>query len=161
MKWLCVRSTPNHRKSNFRNGLTLIAAVLCLFIVSSCGDQPDDLIDENTYVDILVEVHVMNAISDQYEDPAMTFEVQESILEEYDITKEQFDASHQWYIQDIPRQRERLTVARDRLNEELQRLNDKLMDRQQESREEQQEEAQQEQQREQREQQEQQRQNNL
>lgn len=97
-----------------------------LLLFAGCSDRPSDLIDEETYIDILVEIHILHAVDNQYEDHRKTLEMQGSVLDHYGISKEQFDRSHQYYLQDTEAQRDRISKARERLNDELADLNRKL-----------------------------------
>ncbi len=140
MKLSCVLSIPNLRRS--KTGRSLFAAGLIgvSLLFAGCTDRPSDLIDEETYINILVEIHILHAVDNKYEDYRKTLDMQESVLEHYDISIEKFDRSHQYYSLDTDAQRERISKARDLLNEELAELNRKLVDMEREKREEENEE---------------------
>lgn len=128
----CARSIPNRRKNRFPAGKFLIIGVLLMLTMLtffSCNrDRPDNLIDEDTYIDLLVEIHLLNAFNDHYDDSHKTLDVQQQLLAEYDITIEQFDASHNWYMQDVDSQRERLDEARSRLSSEITYFGERMME---------------------------------
>lgn len=129
MNWSCVRLIPSRRRNNPAGRLRRFIGVITLVLIMSCtGDRPDDLIDEDTYIDILVEIHILQAINNQFEDEEKTLEAQQVVLDEYDISKEQFEASHDWYMQDVDAQRDRISEARSRMQEEVTYLNERMME---------------------------------
>ncbi len=141
MKLSCVRSTRNRRnRSNTGRGtLLLTGAVSLMLLISGCGDRSSDILDEDTYIDLLVEIHILRAIDNRFEDHQKTMSIQESVLDHYGVSIEQFDRSHQHYMQDTEAQRDRISKARTRLNEELADLNSRLMELESEEEEEEEE----------------------
>lgn len=87
----------------------LIVPAVALF---SCSTSiPDNLLDEDTYINIFLEL----AILDQY-DPLLLEreardELQEEIFERYGITYEDFRVSHNYYEQSIQDQIQRTDRA--------------------------------------------------
>ena len=107
---------------------TLLAALAC----STAGDL-DDLIPEDTYIDLLAELHLMSAIENTYPDSTLRDDAFEQVLLQYNITAEAFENSHEYYFQDIQGQWARLDEANRRLDEELTRISD-ITNRKQEER---------------------------
>ncbi len=129
MNWSCARLILSLRRSDPAGKLyRLIGVIALIFMISCTGDRPDDLIDEDTYIDILVEIHILQVINSQFEDEQKTLEAQQVVLDEYGITKEQFEASHDWYMQDVDAQRDRISEARSRMEDELTYLNERMME---------------------------------
>ncbi len=105
----------------------MAGAVSLMLLITGCGDRPSDILDEDTYINLLVEIHILRAIDNRFEDHQKTMSIQESVLSHYGVSIEQFDRSHHYYMQDTEAQRDRISKARTRLNEELADLNSRLM----------------------------------
>ncbi len=95
----------------------VIAALLTTMLISTgCGESPPpDLIEEETYINILAEIHLLAAIHDHFENEQKYTETQEAILEHYDISRDQFERSHDYYHRDMDAQLQRLREARNLL----------------------------------------------
>jgi len=99
----------------------LILIVLCstLVFLSSCNnDRPDDLIPEDLYLDLLIELEMAHSFFVNSEDSLKVKEMISGVFEHYGITPDRFERSHAWYDSDIDAQILRYRRALDRLNEE-------------------------------------------
>ena len=136
MKSSCGRYTLN-RSSNFRIRLLPVIGAIGLLVLSACNSgRPDDLIEEDTYIDLIVEINLLHAVNNRYEDTDKTLTLQQQVLDEYGISHEQFVRSHEYYLQDVDAQRERVREGRERLTKIINELNTEYRERQQEEAEE-------------------------
>ncbi len=94
-----------------------IFAIILLFSLTTGCDQvtPGDLIDENTYIDILVEMHLLAAAKELDDDEKRFQAGQKAILAHYDISREQFQRSHTYYHRNMDSQMHRFREVQDRL----------------------------------------------
>lgn len=105
--------------------LTLFYSLLILFALTACEEtEPDFLIDEDTYILVFAEL----AIIDQY-DPNLLknrtkADVRELVYQKYNITKEDFRRSHDYYEENIEAQLERLEKVNLILREERDAVDD-------------------------------------
>lgn len=85
--------------------------ILSTALISCSTSPPENLLDEDTYINIFLEL----AILDQYDplllEQAAREEYQEKIFERYGITYEDFRISHNYYEQFIQDQIERTDRA--------------------------------------------------
>jgi hypothetical protein len=96
----------------------LLMAILLLFMLSACDSgKPEDLIDEDIYIDLLVETELLSTVQAKGGDTDLVLRLFDAILAEYDITSGQFDRSHEWYQQDVEGQIVRHRIAVERLRE--------------------------------------------
>ncbi len=96
-----------------------------LLAVYGCGpSQPNDLIDEDTYIDILTEMYLLASIKNIHQDDDLYRKGQDTVLSHYDITTDQFERSHSFYFQDIEAQQGRFRRVRERLNDASMRINE-------------------------------------
>ncbi len=88
-------------------------------VTAGCDrDQPKDLIDEDIYVDILLELHILAAIREiDGEDETRYRAGQDAVLAHYQITREQFERSHDYYHRNMQEQQRRYNTVRLRLDE--------------------------------------------
>jgi hypothetical protein len=79
----------------------------CTSKIEKVYPPPEDLIPQNEMVDIIVDLHLMDAVlqsSQKRGDSEMEskkYYLYESILEKYDITREQFESSMEYYQQNL------------------------------------------------------------
>jgi hypothetical protein len=101
---------------------------VCLFtaaliIIPACDDgKPDDLIEKDVYIDLLVEFELLRTIQRIDGDSLHTVQLTRTVLEEYGITYEQFERSYHYYMEDPEDHRQMYREAIDRLNQEVGRL---------------------------------------
>ncbi len=93
--------------------------ILTSLLSTGCSrSAPADLIDEDLYIDLLVEAHLLSVIHQIYDEPEIHEKARRLVLGNYNISPEQFDRSHRYYSRDVEAQQERLKEARRRLEEE-------------------------------------------
>lgn len=108
-------------EQNYPAGVTILIASLICF--SACNDrEPDDLIEENQYIDLLVEFELLNTIQRLEGDSLYTVELTETVLDGYGITMDQFERSYLYYMENPEKHRQMHREAIDRLNQEVGRL---------------------------------------
>ncbi len=99
-------------------GLTTVLFIVFVVLLAGCDSTtPDDLIEEEEYIQILTEMHLIAALKDIHDDEKMYQEGQEKIMDRYGITPEQFYQSHEYYLEDVEAQQERLSKARQQLTD--------------------------------------------
>ncbi len=111
--------------------LLLFVALLFLSVFTSGCDRerPHDLIDEETYIDILLEMHLLAAVREMDGgDEKRYLAGQKAVLEHYQITRDQFQRSHAWYHRNMHEQQARYTAVRKRLDELGTELSDRYME---------------------------------
>jgi hypothetical protein len=111
--------------------LSLLALTVSLTgLLAGCDrDRPDDLIDEGTYMDILLEMHLLAAIREMDGGDEERFRAgQDVVLSHYRITRDQFQRSHEWYHKDMHEQQLRYNTVRERLDELGNELSDRYME---------------------------------
>ncbi|MAO63878.1 MAG: hypothetical protein CL666_02640 [Balneola sp.] len=92
-------------------------------ILSSCisPDQPKkpvDLISENNYVDLLVDMQHIITWRNVKQDSVNADSLKQVIYDRYEITEQQFEASHTYYQQQVERQLVRIEEVLRRLEGE-------------------------------------------
>jgi hypothetical protein len=109
----------------------LIATILILpALMAGCEqDRPDDLIDEETYLEILLEMHLLAALREMDGGDEKRFLAgQKAVLDHYQITRDQFQRSHAWYHRNMHEQQARYTAVRNRMEELGSDLSDRYME---------------------------------
>ena len=88
-------------------------------MLSGCDtDRPDNLIEEETYLNIFTELAVLNQMRDEQIAPVSREYLAEEVFERYNITREQFNNSHHYYQMDADAHLERITQLERKLNDE-------------------------------------------
>jgi len=89
--------------------------------LNGCSDEqdikPENLIPNDTYVDLLVELQLLRSYS--YTDPELDKDSVSSIIfEKYGVTSQDFYISHEFYQTQIEDQIERVNTAIERIKKE-------------------------------------------
>ena len=98
--------------------------ILCVFLasliaLSSCTEEkPENLIDEETYILLLIEVELLYAYHLEHRNSELTRELIDDIMDNYGTTWEIFEQSHLYYEEDVQGQLTRYRKALDILNAE-------------------------------------------
>lgn len=109
--------------------LLAVAVSLPVLLAGCDRDRPDDLIEEETYLDILLEMHLLAAIREMDGgDEERYLAGQKAVLSHYRITRDQFQRSHSWYHRDMHEQQLRYNTVRQRLDELGNELSDRYME---------------------------------
>ncbi len=98
--------------------LFILLPFFFILVFAGCDrNAPKDLIDEEHYIDILVEMHLLSAIKEIDGDANRYLAGQEAVLSHYGIEREQFQRSHSYYHRDMHEQMLRFREVRDRLDD--------------------------------------------
>ncbi len=99
--------------------LTVLA---CALFLSSCfdhDDRPADLLPEETYIDLMVELQLLKSYQErQQTDSTSADSLRNAIFEKHGATEERFSKSHRYYQEDIEAQRERISRAIEKLRKD-------------------------------------------
>ena len=100
-----------------------IAISIALFsgaLLTGCMHEespPPDLIGEDTYIDLLVEMQLVKSYQERVlPDSSVTDSLIPKIMDRYGVTEDQFGRSHRCYQDQITEQQERINEAIDRLH---------------------------------------------
>ncbi len=99
---------------------TFIVFSACLVLLSCRSEKKENIIKQNDFVDVLVDMHFADAILtvkgySTTEDSALIHQYYESVFAKYNITREQFYATLDYYS--------------DKRTEELEKIYDEVLDR--------------------------------
>lgn len=96
--------------------------------LTACGDPtaPEDLLEEDLYIEVFSELVVINQLSDEQLDGVSREYLKEQAFEKYDVDPEQFNRSHQFYQKQPELQLERIDRVEEILKEERDRFQDRL-----------------------------------
>ena len=108
-------------------GFFLISIAL---LFSSCGDPtaPENLLEEDRYIDVFAELVVVNQIGEDNLDGVSREYLKEQIFDKYNVTKEQFERTHRYYQQQPEKHLQRLDKVENILTEQRDRFQDLLND---------------------------------
>ena len=79
--------------------------------------KPENLIAEETYINLLVEFQILQIYEQQNPDTFNREAADKAVLAEYEVSAEQFRKSHDYYEQDLEAQIKRVEVAIDRIEQ--------------------------------------------
>ena len=91
----------------------LLISVLVLFSISCAEkEKPENLLPEETYIQLVVEMQLLqNYVKQSNPDSTHLDSLSTAIFEAYNIRREQFYESHEYYQQNIAEQKERIKEA--------------------------------------------------
>jgi hypothetical protein len=93
----------------------------------SYNKRPSDLISQNHYIDLLIELQLLkNYQIEQHPDSSKVDSLQKTIFSKYNVTKDQFKRSDFYYRHNIKKQNQRIQEAIKRLNEDRMTRQDSL-----------------------------------
>lgn len=96
-----------------------------LLLISGCMGpeeipKPNNLIDENNYVDLMVELQHLKTYQNAYPDSVNTDSIKTIIYNRFGVNEEQFLASHAYYQKHTKEQIARVNEVLNRMNQEKQ-----------------------------------------
>lgn len=105
-----------------------IFIIMLAFAISSCGDQtaPEDLLEEDRYIDVFSELLVVNQMDEEQLDGVSRDYLKEQVFEKYGITQKQFEQSHRYYQKQPDEQLRRLDKIEEQLTDQRERFQDRL-----------------------------------
>lgn len=88
---------------------------------SSCGnsvlDKPNNLIDDDTMIEILTDLSIMDAMKSQNSvNGTLKFEVNDYVFKKYQIDSLQFAQSNKYYASDVPKYKRMYKIVNEKLN---------------------------------------------
>lgn len=93
--------------------------LLSLFLFAGCSSDkkpPGDLIEEDTYIDLLADMQLAKSYLETLpRDSVSRDSLHREIFDFHEVSKEQFDRSHAYYQRQVGEQHERIMEAIDRL----------------------------------------------
>lgn len=96
----------------------VLLLILLLFISGCDTGKPDDLLKEETYLDIFTELVLLNQMRDEQIAPVSREYLEEQVFERHSTTREQFYSSHYYYQKDAGAQFARVEKLEKKLSEE-------------------------------------------
>lgn len=84
--------------------------------------KPDDLIPEDTYIDLLIEMQLAKTVFNSDDGLSDPDSVVQAIYDKYGVTEEGYEDSHRWYQSNYKEQQDRIEIAKDRLLKERARI---------------------------------------
>jgi hypothetical protein len=93
--------------------------IILSLVTVSCGssnEPPKDIVSEDTYINLLVELQLAEAFRNQYNDTTQTKRLVDSVLTVYGVGYDRFLRSHRYYQSQLDKQEQRYEKAVDRLS---------------------------------------------
>ncbi|MCH8556457.1 MAG: DUF4296 domain-containing protein [Balneolia bacterium] len=110
--------------------------VMASVLLTGCSEEPEDLIPEDDYINLLVEFELINAFNSDTGNTDTVLRAIDQIFVAYGVTEEQFLRSHEFYQRDVENQVSRHRTAVERVSqvhsELTNQLNEQLRSREQE-----------------------------
>lgn len=104
--------------------ISLLVLLLAFTLFTACSPkEPDNLISEELYIQLLAEMHLLRAVHQNFGEHYERDSLLIRIFEHYNVDEEVFEASHLFYQSQLDQHRERLRKARDLLQQEHTHLN--------------------------------------
>lgn len=94
---------------------------VCMLLAGCMEEEPPppDLIEEDTYIDLLVEMQLVKSYQEKVlPDSNLADSLMPKIMTKYEVTEDQFKRSHTYYQQQISEQQQRISEAIDRLRKD-------------------------------------------
>lgn len=104
----------------------LLISLLLYSISCDNGDKPEDLIEEDRYVSIFSQLLVLNQITDDQLGPVSRDSLVEQVFEQYSITEDRFNRSHNFYQRNPEKQIEVINKVENNLKSERDEFQDRL-----------------------------------
>jgi hypothetical protein len=95
----------------------LFTFILVLFLLGGCS-QNDDLLDEYTYEQLILELTILNQLDDDKLGGQERDDIRQRIFAHYGANEELFRNTHDYYQQNVPEQLERMEKLRIKLSQE-------------------------------------------
>ncbi|TVQ10523.1 MAG: DUF4296 domain-containing protein [Balneolaceae bacterium] len=97
--------------------------ILTVLLLASCSEsKPDDLIEKEDFINLLVEFELLRTFQRTEGDSLRTAEITNAVLDRYGITFDQFERSKEFYLIDSEEYRQLYREAIEQLNMEIGRL---------------------------------------
>lgn len=99
----------------------LFMIIVSATVLSGCNfgsDKPEDLIEEPVYIDILTEIFLVQSIAALHDLSEKEDSLYTVLFNRYEISRDQFDLSHEYYQRQGEAQVARTDTIRERLRSE-------------------------------------------
>jgi hypothetical protein len=96
----------------------ILFSFLSLAFIQACSDEPEMLLDEETYGNVLVELTIVNQLDEAQLGNRTREELRDEVFLKYSVTREEFRISHDYYQRDMQGQMRRVEVLSERLRAE-------------------------------------------
>ncbi len=103
---------------NFGIGIMLITIAISGCLGPEKIPEPDNLIPEDQYIDLMVEMQHIIIYRSAEPDSVDVDSLKAIVYDEYGVTDEQYQASHEYYQRHVKQQLERVDKAIKRLEDE-------------------------------------------
>ena len=107
-----------------KTGFIPLILIFSLVLFTGCESdgKPDNLIPEDKYTELLLEVKIMENVIQMKNLEENRLSVLDSVFHHHDVTFEQFQKSHEYYQRQTEAQLQRIDKIRDKLREERRSL---------------------------------------
>ena len=85
---------------------------------AGCSEKPDDVMDEELYGNVLIELTIINHMDESQLGERTPEQLRDRVFEKYSVTREQFRISHEYYQLDMQKQMQRVEEYSERLRAE-------------------------------------------
>lgn len=108
--------------------LYVLLFMLPMMICVSCNDKeaPENLIEEDVYIKIFSQLVIINQMQDEQLDDISREYLIGQVYEEYDVTEDQFNQSHQYYQRQPDQQLERINQIEEKFKLERDEFQERL-----------------------------------
>jgi hypothetical protein len=97
----------------------LIFLFLCLATAACRNGAPNNVLNEETYTDLMVELQLLKSYQQKAElDSLSADSIRREIFEKYETSDQQFQKSHRYYRQDVENQSKRISTAIEKLRKD-------------------------------------------
>lgn len=99
--------------------LALFSAIGTAGCTNDSPQKPDNLIEEDTYIDLLAELEMMRSYHETLPQDSVSMDSLRTVVyNHYEISEQQFVESHEFYREDMEKQAERIDEAIERLRKD-------------------------------------------
>lgn len=103
--------------------LCFLPLLVITLVLGNCAEEssrPENLIQEDKYIDLLVELQLLEAYRTSFHPDSVNIDSLTAIVfEEYGVSREQFTSSHRYYHRQPTLQKKRVSQAMDTLRQQM------------------------------------------
>lgn len=109
--------------------LAPVIIALSVIIFGACEQKnefipkPKSIIEENTYITLMAELQLLDALNFTYEDSTFVDSIRIELFEHYEISEDQFVESNKYYQSKVEDHLARIDSAQQLLKREQEKLN--------------------------------------
>lgn len=107
-------------------GFLISIGMMASVLLTGCSEEPEDLIPEDDYINLLVEFELINAFNSDTGDTDTVLRAIDQIFVAYGVTEEQFLRTHEFYQRDVENQVSRHRTAVERVSQTHSELTSQL-----------------------------------